>query len=154
MLWDLLPLSLEKTLISVPVPELSELPLIPAGNFREITRDPGDAIHILRSTIRARRKKPSACPMAEVTGGKFRREGDLIVLSQLKGLRHKTGEGGFRRFRFPQPEMGQGPCLDQRMEKTLLPHPVDRIEDGGGIQVSRIRVINLSSGEIPFDDSR
>ncbi len=43
--------SLQKGLAPIPVPEFSNLPLIPTGDLRKIARDPRDAIHILGSAV-------------------------------------------------------------------------------------------------------
>ena len=74
------------------VPEFSDLPLIPTGNFSKIASNPGNPVDVLRSTVSARRPKSPAGPMAAVTGGEFRRESDLVVLSQAKGLDDKISQ--------------------------------------------------------------
>ena len=84
---------IKKGLVPVAVPKLSDLSLIPARDFGEIAGDPSDAIDIVRSAISTELLKPTTRAMTKVAGGEFRREGDLVILSPLKCLDDKIGQG-------------------------------------------------------------
>ena len=139
-------------MIPIPIPEFPDLPFIPTGDFREVARDPGDAIHILRSAVSTSTAKAPGRSIADVAGGKLGRESDLVILSSLKGFDHKIGNACLRRSNLAQPDMGQCACLDQGMKESFLPHPFNGIHHCGIVQVGGIRIIDFASRNISFDN--
>jgi hypothetical protein len=87
------PFNPEKSLVSVPIVELTNLSLVPAGNPGKIPRNSGDSVHIPRTTVTTNPRKATARPMAAIAGGELRAECDLIVLGMLEGFSHKIGQG-------------------------------------------------------------
>jgi hypothetical protein len=82
----------QESLVAISVPEFANLPFIPTGDFGEIAGNPCYAIHVLRSTVSTGGTKAPARPIAAITGGELRREGDLVILSQLESFNHKIGQ--------------------------------------------------------------
>jgi hypothetical protein len=87
------PLNPQESLVSIAIVELADLSLVPAGKPGEISRNSGDAVHIARTTIATDLRKSSARPVAAITRGKLRAEGDLIILGLGEGFDHETGQG-------------------------------------------------------------
>ena len=82
----------QEGLVAIPIAQFSNLPFIPAGDFSEIAGNPGDTIHIFRAAVSTGWSKAPARSMTEVTGRKLRGEGDLIIVSVLKGFDDKVGQ--------------------------------------------------------------
>jgi hypothetical protein len=73
--------------------ELADLPLVPAGNPREVSRNAGDSVDIPRATVTADLRKTTACPVAATASGELGTERDLIVLGLVEGFHHEIGQG-------------------------------------------------------------
>jgi hypothetical protein len=90
----------QEGLVPISIPQFSDLPSVPTGEFGEVACYSCDAVHIPRPAGSASGTKASARSVTDVTGGEFRRKGDLVVLGLLKGLDHEVGQGRLRGFRF------------------------------------------------------
>ncbi len=84
---------LKEGLVPVPVPQFPNLSFVPAGELREVAGNSGDSVYILGSAIGAGGLKAPARLVADVAGGEFGRESDLVILGQSKCFHHKISQG-------------------------------------------------------------
>jgi hypothetical protein len=117
----------KETPVPIAIPKFSQLPFIPAGDFGEISRNPGDAFNLGGTAIRALIFKTAGGPPAFRASGEFRGEGNLIILGIAENLDYKIGQRFLGGAGLPQPEVGQSARFDQRMEKPFLAYAFDRI---------------------------